>query len=73
MQNVISAILSHHGLSISPEAPNVQRAVLHGELVSIPRSLCSDLGIPSNDFDTFMQELTTLPGAAAILYEKGVA
>lgn len=33
MQNVISAILSYHGLSISHEAPNVQRAVLHGELV----------------------------------------
>lgn len=33
MQNVIKAILEHHGLTISHEAPNVQQAVLHGELL----------------------------------------
>lgn len=33
MQNVIKAILGHHGLTISSEAPNVQQATLYGELV----------------------------------------
>lgn len=35
------------------------------ELVSQLSTLYRDLGLPSKDFDTFMQELTTLPGAAA--------
>lgn len=33
MQNAIRSIISYHGLTISHEAPNVQKAALYGELV----------------------------------------